>query len=469
MYRRKKRGWLKHFDFMVLDMLCLEFALIVACMVRNGICWPFDEDIYARLGVVIILIHVCAVFFLDSYKNIVKRGCLVEIKLVIKHNTVLLFAVLAYLFGTKQGAIYSRIIITLMWIFGCCIMTVVRFAWKCVVRRMILIGKEKRTVLLIADFEHINEIIDTLKRGYYEDFCITGVVVSDKDMTGKIVNSKPVVASIDTVLKYIQTNVIDEVFIALIEETYIEHLIDQLINMGVIVHIQLAPFGRNVENRIVEHFGSYTVLSLGTKFANDGELMLKRIMDIVGSLVGLLITGVIFIVFAPIIYFQSPGPIFFTQNRVGRNGREFKLFKFRSMYLDAEERKKELMEQNKMTGLMFKMDDDPRIIPIGKFMRRASLDEFPQFWNVLMGDMSLVGTRPPTVDEYKQYELYHKKRLAIKPGITGMWQVSGRSDITDFEEVVKLDTDYIEKWNFGLDVVLIIKTVILIFTGKGAE
>ena len=160
--------------------------------------------------------------------------------------------------------------------------------------------------------------------------------------------------------------------------------------------------------------------------------------------------------------------MFFSQERVGRNGRKFKIYKFRSMYPDAEEQKKELMEKNKMQGLMFKMDDDPRIIPIGKFIRKTSLDEFPQFFNVLKGDMSLVGTRPPTVDEYEQYETHHRVRLAAKPGLTGMWQVSGRSDIVDFEEVVALDKKYIEEWNIGLDIRILLETVKVVLTGKGS-
>ena len=138
------------------------------------------------------------------------------------------------------------------------------------------------------------------------------------------------------------------------------------------------------------------------------------------------------------------------------------------MYTDAEERKKELMAQNKMNGLMFKMDNDPRIFPFGNFIRKTSIDELPQFWNVLKGDMSLVGTRPPTVDEYEQYELHHRKRLATKPGLTGMWQVSGRSDITDFEDVVALDTRYITEWNLGLDIKIILRTIQVVFTGRGS-
>ena len=155
----------------------------------------------------------------------------------------------------------------------------------------------------------------------------------------------------------------------------------------------------------------------------------------------------------------------------GKNGKKFKIYKFRSMYMDAEERKKELMAQNDIKdGMMFKMDNDPRIIKgIGNFIRDYSLDEFPQFWNVLIGDMSLVGTRPPTVDEWEKYEMHHRSRLAFKPGLTGMWQVSGRSNITDFEEVVRLDTEYIKKWSPGLDIMILFKTVAVVLGKVGSK
>ena len=204
--------------------------------------------------------------------------------------------------------------------------------------------------------------------------------------------------------------------------------------------------------------------------ASPRDMFLKRAMDIVGGLVGVLITGMLTVFIAPIIKIKSPGPVFFSQIRVGKNGKKFKIYKFRSMYMDAEARKKELMEKNKIQdGLMFKMDNDPRIIKgIGNFIRKTSLDEFPQFWNVLKGDMSLVGTRPPTVDEWEKYEVHHRKRLAIKPGITGMWQVSGRSEITDFEKVVELDTEYITEWSLGLDLKLLWRTVVVVFRGEGS-
>ena len=209
--------------------------------------------------------------------------------------------------------------------------------------------------------------------------------------------------------------------------------------------------------------------------------MLKRLMDICGGIVGCIATGIICLFVGPAIYIASPGPIFFSQERVGKNGKKFKMYKFRSMYMDAEARKAELMKENKLgDGKMFKMDFDSRVIGnkvlpdgshktgVGDFIRRTSLDEFPQFFNVLKGDMSIVGTRPPLISETNLYEPRHKARLAIKPGITGMWQVSGRSDITDFEEVVRLDKEYIENWDIGLDIKILLKTVMVVAKKDGS-
>ena len=235
------------------------------------------------------------------------------------------------------------------------------------------------------------------------------------------------------------------------------------------------------ERKFVERLGNYTVLTTSINYATDRQLFLKRTVDILGGLAGCVITAILFVILAPMIYIQSPGPIFFSQTRVGKNGKKFKIYKFRSMYLDAEERKKELMKENRVTdGMMFKLEWDPRIIGckkradgsikkgIGNRIRDWSLDEFPQFYNVLKGDMSLVGTRPPTVDEWEKYDLHHRARLATKPGITGMWQVSGRSNITDFEDVVKLDKKYIAEWSIGLDIKILLKTVLVVLRHEGA-
>jgi lipopolysaccharide/colanic/teichoic acid biosynthesis glycosyltransferase len=165
---------------------------------------------------------------------------------------------------------------------------------------------------------------------------------------------------------------------------------------------------------------------------------------------------------------NSPGPILFRQKRVGMHGRIFFLYKFRSMYIDAEARKAELSENNEMQGPMFKMTDDPRVTKVGRFLRKTSLDEFPQFWNVFKGEMSLVGTRPPTPEEVAQYDDWHRRRISIKPGITGLWQISGRSRIDDFNEVVKLDLQYIDEWRLQDDLKILWRTFWVITARKGA-
>lgn len=279
------------------------------------------------------------------------------------------------------------------------------------------------------------------------------------------------VADGDSVLKYLKETWVDEVFIHLPNDMEVsQELFDGCAEMGITIHLRLADIVPQGMNQTIEKIGSYTVLTKSVKMVTLRQKVLKRLMDIAGSLVGLVITGIAFIFVAPAIYIKSPGPIFFSQTRIGQNGKRFKLYKFRSMYVDAEERKKDLMEENEVAdGMMFKIDDDPRIIKgVGHFIRRTSIDELPQFWNVLKGDMSLVGTRPPTEDEWEKYELHHRKRLAIKPGITGMWQVSGRTKIKDFEQVVALDTKYILDWSLSLDVKILFKTLEVVAKREGA-
>jgi lipopolysaccharide/colanic/teichoic acid biosynthesis glycosyltransferase len=177
--------------------------------------------------------------------------------------------------------------------------------------------------------------------------------------------------------------------------------------------------------------------------------------------VGLLITGVIFVPIAIAIKLDSPGPIFFSQTRCGWLGKEFKILKFRSMCVDAEALKDKI--PNQAEGAFFKNKNDPRITRVGKFLRRTSLDEFPQFWNVITGEMSLVGTRPPTPDEVERYDVPQWQRLDVKPGMTGEWQVNGRSQVRNFEEVIQLDLRYQENWSLGYDLQLIFKTILILF------
>lgn len=190
----------------------------------------------------------------------------------------------------------------------------------------------------------------------------------------------------------------------------------------------------------------------------------KRSLDVVGSVVGLGITAVAFVPIAIAIKLDSPGPIFFGQTRLGWMGKPFRIWKFRSMYIDAEERKKELLANNQQTDAKtFKIENDPRITKVGRFLRKTSLDELPQFWNVLKNEMSLVGTRPPTPNEVDIYEVPEWQRLDVKPGMTGEWQVNGRSSVRSFEDIIKLDLRYQQNWSLGYDLKLILKTILVVF------
>ncbi|MEO0946963.1 MAG: sugar transferase [Cyanobacteria bacterium J06641_5] len=193
---------------------------------------------------------------------------------------------------------------------------------------------------------------------------------------------------------------------------------------------------------------------------------LKRALDIAGAIVGLGITALLFFPVAIALKLDSPGPIFFQQTRVGLRGQRFTIWKFRSMVVNAEQLKSQVV--NQASGHFFKNDCDPRITRFGGFLRKTSLDEFPQFLNVLMGDMSLVGTRPPTVDEVEGYDPHHWRRLNVKPGLTGEWQVRGRSSVKDFEAVVRLDVEYQQKWSVLYDLQIILRTVAVVLLRRGA-
>lgn len=463
------RGWMKHIDFTLFDLVCLEAAFFLSYSYRNGFPKNGLSHQYENMVWAIIFVGLLAVFFLNTYTDIVKRGYIMEIKSTLLYCGFVSAGLIIWMFIFKESSSFSRMVVLSMYPVSVGFVTIERLAWKRVLRTLLREKEVLRKVIIISTEKRISDTIEGLLQPY-RSYQVSGCVIWDNaEKVGQLIKQIPVVATKDNITHYIHDNIVDEMFIDLPgREEEAEQIMALFVNVGLVTHLNLARFTSKVENKQIQKFADCMVLSSCIKFATPRQLFFKRTMDIAGALVGLAITGIAFLVYAPIIKKQSPGPVLFSQKRVGRNGRKFKIYKFRTMFPDAEDRKKDLMKQNKMSGHMFKMDNDPRIIPIGHFLRKTSIDELPQFLNVLRGDMSLVGTRPPTVDEYEKYEAPHRKRLAMRPGLTGLWQVSGRSDIVDFEEVVALDAKYITEWTLGLDIKIIWKTVGSVIGQKGA-
>lgn len=275
------------------------------------------------------------------------------------------------------------------------------------------------------------------------------------------------IGSISQLESIIRRYNIDQVYIMQKRErdiADIQKYVDLCIRMGVTCRVIVDIYRRRKSYSYNSSIGTYPVITYHTICMNNWEAFFKRIFDIVFSIIAIILTSPIMLVTAIAIKLDSPGPAIFKQVRVGMNGRHFKIWKFRSMHVNADEMKAQLLEQNEVKdGMMFKMKDDPRITRVGKIIRKLSIDELPQFFNVLSGSMSFVGTRPPTLDEVAKYQTDQWRRISIKPGITGMWQVSGRSNIKDFDEVVKLDVEYIDNWNLWLDIKMLFKTVGVVF------
>ncbi|MEQ2372215.1 sugar transferase [Blautia sp. CLA-JM-H16] len=472
MYQKENSSWVKHADFTICDMLCLQLAFILAYWIKNGVGHPYETELYRNVAVVMIFIQLVCTFFNESFSGVLRRNMLEELKKTFEQCTLVCLLVLVYMFLMRVGSDYSRMILLVSYVFYIGFSYCSRQMLKKFLKNRRYEEGEKRSMLIVTVSSNAKNIVETIRKNNYGTYHLAGIVLMDCDKKGKTIEGIPVVAGSEDIISYIHKNWVDEVFFAVPKEITIpEQIIKDCSTMGVVIHMQLATMKSLGKNQIVEEVAGYTVLSSSIRIVTPRQMFIKRTMDIVGGLVGCLFTGIVALFLVPAIKIKSPGPAFFSQVRVGKNGRPFKIYKFRSMYMDAEERKKELMKQNNVKdGMMFKMDDDPRIIKgVGHFIRKTSLDEFPQFWNILKGDMSLVGTRPPTVDEWEKYELHHRKRLAIRPGLTGMWQVSGRSDITDFEEVVELDTKYISEWCLKLDVEILFKTVMVVFMGSGAK
>lgn len=451
-------------DQIIIDVLSILFTYFLSYMIAGGFTYLYPIERYGWFLLVFLPIWVLTMYVCRMYHETTFMYYDRVIKSVVK-SSVFSAALIAILMFSIKETMLSRLFFGIFTISSIIIVVSERFLYSYFFKKKR--GSNGNNVLVIGTKELYDRFLYYVKKTSI-NMNIIGLLGMNDECT---INDSANLVQDEELRTFLHDHIVDEVIFALPRDNVckLEKYVHYFEEMGITVRMLLDLYDLKVAKVHVSAVGTIPMITFHTTTLNEPQLWIKRIIDILGSAVGLFFTFVLGIFIALAIKLESKGPIVFSQKRVGLRGRVFKCYKFRSMYVDAEERKKELEKLNQVKGgLMFKVKDDPRITKVGKFLRKTSLDELPQFFNVFRGDMSLVGTRPPTLDEVDRYANSHKRRISIKPGITGMWQISGRSAVNDFDEVVKLDTEYIDNWSLWLDLKILVKTVFVVFQRKGA-
>ena len=488
--RGKVQFWLEFFS----DLVCLTVANLISYVVFHSIIpriFDYSADEWARYFVAMLFSYLIVFAGFYSSLDIKRRNRKSEIVSILRNTTLTYLIFSAFILLIKSPIIESRY----MLVSSFTLFTLLLFPEKYFLKRWITgfftMSKTAALVGIITTSDIADEFIEGVKQDW--SLNISGIILADsvfssapvtaggaavleREAFPKSIHDIPVVSTDEDFMEWIRSAPLDEVFINLntTDNAYLQELVEELEDMGITVHLNIPRLAKMLDESKFDNincrvYAGYPMATFMAAKHNTAALVVKRIFDFVAGIIGCIIALIAMALAAYPLKKDSPGPLIFKQQRVGKNGRIFNIYKIRSMCADAEERKAELVKDNHMDGHMFKMKDDPRITKVGRFLRKYSIDELPQFFNVVKGDMSLVGTRPPTIEEFEQYESRHKRRLSMRPGITGMWQVNGRSEITDFEQVVELDCKYIDEWSIGLDIKILLKTFYVVLAHKGAE
>ncbi len=495
MYKRRLRGWSQHIDFILLDNFCVFISLLAGFLLvqKEGV---LSSRSFWSMVLEATLVNLVVMIVLDTYHSVLHHTPWDELVRLLSQTgyVVLILLVLRLLNQSPETDLQKIALYALpLYIVSCYIM---RQAYKSFLKKKHHI-LNRHSLLIALETPQIPTVVPRILRSNYGIYRFIGFAIMGADPSEEKarealrslrdeypeVETIPIVATADTLEQYLTNNWVDEVYLDVSPKDDMPvDLINSLMRMGITIHTALTNLD-DIESRHknVEWICGHLTITTSLGYITGRDVFLKRLMDIAGGLVGTLITIILTPPIGLAIFLSDPGPIFFSQTRIGENGKKFQMYKFRSMYVNAEERKKQIAQKSGQEDhLMFKVEHDPRIIGqkelpdgrwkkgVGGWIRDLSLDEFPQFFNVLKGDMSLVGTRPPTVDEWERYEPYHRARMSTRPGITGLWQVSGRSKIRDFDTVVRLDREYIENWSLKQDVHILFKTVLVVLSRKGA-
>ena len=473
MYNNKKKT--VYLLMNLINALCVVVSCLASIYLVDeaGLLRPWAKRNLTGYYALVAVSYFITFVYLYPYAEIFKKRFWKNMFLIFRQNLIFAVVMSVLMMVTRNSMMESRYVYFTFIIINTVLMEIFTILYKRYVIGYYSRRKHAVQVGIATTYNRAEEAIKEIRSDW--DRKIFGVCILDRDMKGKKIGGVKVMANRSDFENWVRAEALDEVvlyveYYNMLNRVDVKKLVEIMEEMGVTVHLNLLSLDDFADyKKQITYFSGHPMLTISQNIQDYRKLFIKRMVDIAGGLIGSILSIPIIAVVAVPLLLESPGGLIFKQKRVGLNGRFFYIYKLRSMYQDAEARKKELESQNTMKGGMFKMDDDPRITKVGKFIRKYSIDELPQFFNVLKGDMSLVGTRPPTVDEFKQYKDHHKRRLSMKPGITGMWQVSGRSSIKDFEQIVRLDLQYIDNWSLWMDFKILCKTVLVVVKKQGAQ
>jgi exopolysaccharide biosynthesis polyprenyl glycosylphosphotransferase len=471
----KQHAKLVYQSLLVTDSVVTILSFFTAYGVRNTYLRSWDLsglyplERYTWLLIVIVPAWIVLLKAFHAYRSYRTASFLDELAAVGKAAILGGFLIGAIAFATKSDYI-SRAFILSFVIINSIMLGAERFAIRAISWAIRKRGYNFRNVIIVGTDATAQDIARRIRSYEQWGLHLIGYITVNGSSSGQMIDGVNIIGRLTDLENIVKNQVVDEVIFAApgkrledLEDTFLmleEHGINARIVSNVFPHV--------IAKMRVEELETVPLLTFSTVPSNTVALVLKRLFDIVISLLLIILSAPIMLIAAMLIKAASPGPVLFRQKRSGLQGRVFTLYKFRSMYVDAETRRKEFEQYNEMDGPVFKMKDDPRITPVGRFLRKSSIDELPQLWNVLNGDMSIVGPRPPIPEEVAQYKRWQRRRLSMRPGLTCIWQISGRNKIYDFNEWARLDLLYIDTWSPALDIKIFLKTIPVVLFRKGA-
>lgn len=458
----------------ILDLCVTLVSFLLAYLIRGRLAWASLEPLlpllnYQGMFFLIIPVWATSLHLVGAYGSYRAASLRATAWVVVKGVALGLIGIATLSFLLKMQYV-SRSLLLIFGAVNLVLLTSSRLVIYGLLKTARRRGLNYRFLLFVGTGQGVKKVIEEVQRHTDWGMRLVGCLEVDPARVSEEVAGVPVIGMLDDLRRILSERVVDEVIVALPLDLLTRGL--TLLNVceefGVRSRVMADFYTPSIAKLSLDDFQGIPMLSFSTAPLEEGKLLVKRVLDVVVSACGLLLTAPLLGLIVLLIKATSPGPALFRQERCGLNGRRFQLLKFRTMVLNAEALKEEVRAFNEMSGPVFKMRDDPRLTPIGRILRRWSLDELPQLWNVLRGDMSLVGPRPPLPEEVEKYDDWQRRRLSMRPGITCLWQCSGRNTI-DFDEWMKMDLEYIDTWSLALDLEILARTVPAVLFGVGAR